>query len=188
MEPILGEIRMFAGDYAPVGWALCDGSVLPISNNETLYTLLGTTHGGDGYSTFAVPDMRGRVPIHIGNAPGLQSVQLGERTGAERVTLNATHTPSHTHVLNCVAANGTVSDPKDQMMAIAVNNTAGTAADPAYVTNVITAPATTLPPPVTMGAQSISASTTGGTPVPIVQPYVVINYIIATVGVYPPQP
>lgn len=95
-DPFVGEIRMFAGYFAPNGWAFCNGQLMPISENDTLFTLLGTTYGGDGVTTFGLPDLQGRVPVHAGSLSG-NSFQLGEMGGVEEVTLNTTQLPSHSH-------------------------------------------------------------------------------------------
>ncbi|MYN04452.1 phage tail protein [Pseudoduganella sp. DS3] len=95
-DPFVGEIRMFGGNFAPNGWALCDGQLLPISEYETLFNLIGTTYGGDGQSTFALPNMQSRVPLHVGSLAGY-TFQLGEMAGVEEVTLNTTQIPSHSH-------------------------------------------------------------------------------------------
>ncbi len=97
MQPALAEIRMFAGNFAPRGWALCEGQLLPINQNQALFSLLGTTYGGDGRTTFALPDMRGRAPIGQGHGPGLSDRRLGAKGGAHETTLNATQLPSHNH-------------------------------------------------------------------------------------------
>src|SRR4029077_3527848 len=92
-SPFIGEIRMFGGNFAPVGWAFCDGSLVPISENDALFNLIGTTYGGDGQTTFALPDLRGRIPVHVGSGN-----VLGQMAGSESVTLTTSQTPSHTHV------------------------------------------------------------------------------------------
>src|SRR5438270_2669849 len=96
-EPFLGEIRMFGGNFAPRGWSLCNGQLLPIAQNTALFSLLGTTYGGNGQTTFALPDLRGRVPLHWGQGPGLSNYDLGEQTGTESVTLLSTQMPAHSH-------------------------------------------------------------------------------------------
>src|SRR5213075_2943762 len=96
-QPYVGEIRMFAGNFAPAGWMFCEGQLLPISEYETLFNLIGTTYGGDGQSTFALPDVRGRVPIHMGGGGGLSNYQLAETGGTEEVTLTVNQIPLHTH-------------------------------------------------------------------------------------------
>jgi len=178
MENYMGEIRMFAGNYAPQDWALCNGALLPISQNEALFTLLGTTYGGDGQATFALPDLRSRVPVHQGTGPSLPAVVLGQAAGAEKVTLTAQNLPVHSHTLNGIVATATTGTPTNMMMAITGRTV--------YVPNTITPPATALPTPVVMGAQSVT-STGNGLPVPIIQPYVAINFIIAIQGIYPTQ-
>lgn len=97
--PFVGEIRLFAGNFAPSGWAFCDGSLLSIAENEVLFALIGTTYGGDGQSSFALPDLRSRVPIHLGQGPGLSNRVIGEVGGVEQVTLSAAQMPPHTHTL-----------------------------------------------------------------------------------------
>lgn len=96
-EPFIGEIRMFAGNFAPRAWAYCDGQLLAVSQNDALFSLLGTIYGGDGRTTFGLPDLRGRIPIHQGTGPGLSTRQLGSKFGEERVTLNTNQMPSHSH-------------------------------------------------------------------------------------------
>src|SRR3982751_6249977 len=99
-EPFVGEIRMFAGNFAPAGWAFCHGQLIPISENDVLFTLIGTTYGGDGQETFALPNLNGRVPIHNGQGPGIsQTYVIGEAAGAESVTLNTNQLPQHLHAL-----------------------------------------------------------------------------------------
>src|SRR5215813_10108896 len=103
-EPYVGEIRMFGGSFAPAGWAMCQGQLMPISENETLFNLIGTTYGGDGQETFAMPDLRGRVPIHAGTFAGITH-QLGEIDGVEAVTLTTNQIPTHNHPLTATGAN-----------------------------------------------------------------------------------
>lgn len=100
-EPFVGEIRMFAGNFAPRGWAFCDGQLLAVSQNDALFSLLGTIYGGDGRTTFALPDMRGRLPVHAGTGPGLSPVRLGEKSGLESVTLTVNQLPPHSHPAVC---------------------------------------------------------------------------------------
>src|SRR5881397_854326 len=111
-QPYVGEIRIFAGNFAPAGWMFCEGQLLPISENETLYQLIGTTYGGDGQDTFALPDLRGRAPIHMGQGPGIfNNYILSETGGAEQVILNLDQLPTHTHAAGASSANGTSDDP-----------------------------------------------------------------------------
>ena len=98
-EPFYGEIKMFAGNFAPRSYAFCDGQLLPISQNSALFALLGTTYGGDGRTDFALPDLRGRIPVHTGQGPGLTNVPQGQKAGAERVTLGVSELPTHVHAL-----------------------------------------------------------------------------------------
>src|SRR5690348_13380835 len=102
--PYIGEIRMFGGNFAPAGWAFCNGQLLPIAQNDALYTLLGTTYGGDGVNTFALPDLRGRAPVHFGQGSGLSNYVQGQQYGAEQVTLNVNQIPAHNHLVNCNSA------------------------------------------------------------------------------------
>ncbi|MDE2463523.1 MAG: tail fiber protein, partial [Alphaproteobacteria bacterium] len=108
-EPFLGEIRIFAGNYAPEGWHFCDGSLLSVSNNDALFALLGTTYGGDGASTFGLPDLRGRVALSMGQGPGLQNYTAGQKAGSEMVTLTIPNIPAHSHTLNAAPANATTA-------------------------------------------------------------------------------
>src|SRR6187397_2486760 len=112
-QPYVGEIRMFAGTFAPAGWAMCDGSPMAISENETLFQLIGTTYGGDGQETFNLPDLQGRLPVHQGTGGGTNFI-IGEAQGVESVTLTAQTTPIHNHPLLCAASGGTPNqNPKD---------------------------------------------------------------------------
>ena len=110
-EPFVGEIRMFAGNFAPRGWAFCDGQLLAVSQNDALFSLLGTIYGGDGRTTFGLPDMRGRIPIHAGTGPGLSPRRLGSQAGAESVTLTILDMPSHTHAMSMSSGPANVSNP-----------------------------------------------------------------------------
>jgi len=115
-QPYVGEIRMFAGNYAPAGWMFCEGQLLPISENETLFQLIGTTYGGDGQSTFALPDLRGRLPIHFGNG-----FTLAETGGAEEITLTVSQIPAHTHPLLATANPGTSANTQGNLTADSPN-------------------------------------------------------------------
>src|SRR5664279_739150 len=107
-SPYVGEIRMFGGNFAPAGWAFCDGALIPISENETLFNLIGITYGGDGQQTFGLPDLQGRVPIHMGQGPGIsQHYQIGEKAGTESVTITTATTPIHNHALVASTATAT---------------------------------------------------------------------------------
>lgn len=166
-EPFIGEVRWFAGNFAPRGWALCDGQILPISTNEALFTLLGTTYGGDGRTTFALPDMRGRGMMHEGSGPGLTPRHLGEKSGAENETLAANQMPSHAHTLHGNSSNGDSVLPDDRVISkvgrLRIFDNA---------------------PDTNMGASSI-ASAGGGQSHNNMQPNIALTCIIATQGVYP---
>jgi microcystin-dependent protein len=170
MNPLLASILLFAGNFAPIGWAFCDGSILSISQNTALFSLLGTTYGGNGTSNFALPDMRGRVPIGMGNGPGLSPVILGETGGVENITLTINQMPQHSHTLNGHTALGDTSDPTNAIPA----NTG--ALDREYKGN--TAPNTVMNP-AAIGASG------GSQPVAIRNPYLGMNYIIALQGIFP---
>src|SRR6185295_13160222 len=115
-QPYVGEIRLFAGNFPPVGWMFCDGQSLPISENETLFQLIGTTYGGDGESTFALPNLQSRVPVHMGTGSSGTSYQIGEQAGVESVTLTTQQIPSHSHAFLASTSTGTQSSPGGNML------------------------------------------------------------------------
>lgn len=162
-QPYVGEIRIFAGNFPPAGWMFCDGRLLPISENETLFQLIGTTYGGDGESTFALPDLRGRVPIHQG-----QGFMLAETGGVETVTLTVQQIPAHSHPMQASADPATVPNPQ--------NNVAAATATATPYFNI--APATPLSP------QSIGAAG-GSQPHNNFQPYLCVDFIISLFGIFP---
>jgi microcystin-dependent protein len=166
-EPFIGQVIMFGGNFAPRGWALCDGQLLPISSNSALFSILGTTYGGDGVSSFGLPDLRGRVPVHAGTGNGLTPRRLGERGGQETVTLNTNQIPAHSHPLTASANPANDTNPADKLLA--------RSAEDAYVAGT---------PGATLSAQSIS-NAGGGQAHNNVQPYQALNYIIALQGTYP---
>lgn len=183
MEPFLGQIILFGGNFAPRGWAQCNGQLLPISQNSALFSILGTTYGGDGRTTFALPDLRGRAPIGWGNGPGLGPVELGEVGGAQTTTLTIPNLPSHNHPVtqSLQVAQGASSNGGD-------TDTPNPGAVPAAASgNAIyshSTPDTTLLPAHATG--TITVGVTGGNaPVSIQNPYVGMNYIIALEGIYP---
>jgi microcystin-dependent protein len=167
-QPYVGEIRMFAGSFAPAGWMFCDGSLLPISENEVLFQLIGTTYGGDGEETFALPNLQSRVPIHMGTGPSGTTYQLGEMAGVEQVTLTAQQIPAHTHSMLGSANSPTGPVPVGQVHAAA---------------SIYTAPASS---PLNMNAQSI-VPVGGSQPHDNMQPFLVISYIISLFGIFPSQ-
>jgi microcystin-dependent protein len=170
MEPFLAEIKLFAGNFAPRGWAFCDGQLLPINQNQALFSLLGTMYGGDGRTTFALPDLRGRVPVHPGNGPGLSPYSIGQMGGAETVTLTVQQLPAHSHSLNANAQNGDTSDPPGSSLA----DTKGSDKD--YMKSGVVN--------TEMSPNSIGA-TGGGQAHENRQPYLAVSYIIALQGIYP---
>lgn len=121
-EPFLAEVRIVGFNFAPRGWALCDGQILPINQNQSLYSLLGTTYGGDGRTTFALPDLRGRTPIHVGRSNGGGSHTLGQKSGEETHTLSAAEMPDHDHPLHAVNATGTGNNPSGWLPAVSLSN------------------------------------------------------------------
>jgi len=172
--PYVGEIRMFAGNFAPAGWALCQGQLMPISENETLFNLIGTTYGGDGQSTFALPDLQGRVPVHQGTFAG-QSFVIGEKTGTESVTLTTSQIPSHNHLLNATGA-GPVQSPVNAVPAVALSQNQPGVMVYGPAANIDTQlPANTLQP------------SGGSQPHDNMQPFLCINFIISLFGVFPTQ-
>lgn len=162
-QPYVGEIRMFGGNFAPAGWMLCQGQLLPISENETLFQLIGTTYGGDGQNTFALPDLRGRIPIHQGNG-----FILAEQGGAEEVTLTTNQIPVHTHPL---LASGDVGNQANVANTMTSNSNGALP----YIED---------PPAVPMNAAAISA-VGGSQPHNNFQPYLCINFIISLFGIFP---
>ncbi len=162
-QPYVGEIRMFAGNFAPAGWMFCEGQLLPISEYETLFNLIGTTYGGDGQSTFALPDLRGRIPLHQGNG-----FVLAETGGAEEITLTVSQIPAHSHPL--LAANSVANDPNP------TNNVLGeSSAITLYQSGS---------PAAAMAPQSVS-SVGGSQPHTNFQPYLCVDFIISLFGIFP---
>lgn len=169
MEGVLAVIWMFASNFAPRNWALCDGQLLPISQNTALFSLIGTIYGGDGRTTFQLPEMRGRVPMHAGNGPGLSNRQLGQRGGLENVTLTAAQMPQHSHPTS-----------------VTVNNLDGEEANVAgqFISNH----------PGAFNENPIAGQTLGGVTAgnaggsgshPNLQPYMVVNFVICISGLFP---
>ena len=171
-QPYVGEIRMFGGNFAPNGWMFCDGQLLPISENETLFQLIGTMYGGDGQSTFALPDLQGRIPLHFGTGPDGISYIQGDKAGVETVTLTTQQTPIHTHAQQCSSGSGLISaDP--------VNNVASKTDLSQYSSAGAT---------VAMGNPNLLSDPTGGSqPHENCMPFLCINYIISLFGIFPSQ-
>ena len=168
-EPFLAEIRMFAGNFAPAGWAHCDGQLLSIPQNDALFALLGTTFGGDGLATFALPDLRGRIPIHVGSGPGLSDRAWGERDGAETVAItSAQQLPPHSHLVQTTTASAASVDPTGKLL--------GNSSETLY-----RASGGTL---VGMHPDIIEPFGNGQSHANI-QPFLCINFIIALFGTFP---
>ena len=161
-SPYIGEIRMFAGNFAPAGWAFCDGSILDIATNDVLFNLIGTTYGGDGQTTFALPDLRSRVPVHVG--PGFAQAQSG---GVELVTLTTSQIPAHSHVPQCSSAAGANASPQNDVWATFDSNKYSDVA-----------------PSVSMDPGAMG-STGGSQPHDNMVPFLVVNFIISLFGIFP---
>lgn len=168
-EPFIGEIRMFAGNFAPRGWAFCDGQLLAVSQNDALFSLLGTIYGGDGRTTFGLPDLRGRIPVHMGSGPALSPRRLGLKSGAERHTLTASELPSHTHTPAASAQSGNNTGENPERFAASQLKTA-------YRTNVRNLRS--------LNGQSVD-NNGGSQSHDNMMPFACVNYIIALMGIYP---
>ncbi len=167
-NPFIGEIRLFAGSFAPLGWSFCDGRLVSIADNETLFNLIGTTYGGDGQNTYALPDLRGRVPVHQGTGQSQQSI-IGQLGGTETVTLTANQLPQHTHALIATSAPATSGTPGGTALATTTGNSYGPA------------PAT-----VAMAADAIGPQG-GSQPHENMAPFTAVSYIISMFGIFPSQ-
>jgi microcystin-dependent protein len=170
-QPYIGEIRMFGGNFAPAGWAFCDGQTLPISENDALFVLIGTRYGGDGQSTFNLPNLQSRIPLHQGTSPafGTQYI-MGEMAGAESVTLNTQQIPVHNHAMLADTSTGVSNTPKDNIFATPT----------ATKLYRFATPSDPLPTNLIQG-------TGGSQPHDNLQPYICINYIISLFGIFPTQ-
>lgn len=168
-EPYVGEIRMFGGNFAPNGWMFCEGQTLPISENEVLFQLIGTTYGGDGQETFNLPNLASRVPIHMGTGPDGTTYQLGEMAGTEQETLTVQQMPVHSHVMTASDDIPTLNSP--------ANNVPGQAAAKFYRNGS---------PSVQLNAQAVGPAG-GSQPHENTQPFLCINFIISLFGVFPSQ-
>jgi len=177
-QPYVGEIRMFAGNFAPAGWMLCQGQLLPISEYDTLFNLIGTTYGGDGQSTFALPDLQSRIPIHQGQGSGLSNYTLAQNGGVESVTLTVQQIPAHTHPAIADGNTATGGDPTNTYFAAAASDT---------VYTVPNAPGNPAAPVFrTLNAGTLP-SQGGSQPHSNIQPIVVLNFIISLFGIFPSQ-
>lgn len=167
-EPFVGEIRMFAGNFAPRGWALCDGQLLAVSQNDALFSLLGTIYGGDGRTTFGLPDLRGRLPIHAGTGPGLSPRRLGAKFGTEEETITVNQLPSHTHPFQASQDLADQADP--------TNHLPGNS--PSIDLYRETAPTAPLDPGVVTGVGGSQSHLN-------LMPFLCVHFIIALFGIYP---
>lgn len=172
-DPYVGEIRMFAGNFAPRNWAYCNGQILAIAQNDALFSLLGSTYGGDGRTTFALPDMRGRLPVHQGTGPGLTPRMLGARFGSENITLSAGQIPAHTHTYNASADIVDSANPGSDVLASQNDGDTPYAALPADLSKLENMNSDTL------------ARAGGGMPHNNMMPFVSISFIISLFGIYP---
>lgn len=167
-DPFLGEIRLFGFNFAPVGWAMCQGQQLPISQNAALFSLLGVSYGGNGTTTFALPDLRARVPLSMGQGPGLSDYVIGQTGGSENVALVATQLPAHSHSVNASSTAAAADRPAGAVLGRASVNIYSSGPDGATVMN-----------------GGMIANTGGSQPHPNLQPFLTLNFCIALQGVYP---
>jgi microcystin-dependent protein len=175
-EPFIGEVRMFAGNFAPRGWAFCNGQLLSIAQNTALFSILGTTYGGDGQTTFALPNLQGRFPMHWGNGQGLSQRTLGELSGTESVTILTNQMPAHSHGIAANTSDGNTEGPAGAVWARAVDGSG----------NPVSAYASGLNPPAntTMAPQAVSP-TGGSQPLPVMNPFTCLSFIVALEGIFP---
>jgi microcystin-dependent protein len=179
-EPFIGQIVLFAGNFAPRGWAFCDGQLLPIAQNDALFSILGTTYGGDGRTTFGLPDLRGRVPLHPGTGPSLTMRRLGEKGGAESASLTVNQLPAHSHpvqaraVARCSSKAGNADSPKGAYWA------GSSEGDQAYHDTQDTELASDA-----VAVEAQVGNSGGGQPVATMPPFQGVHFIIALQGIYP---
>ena len=169
-NPFIGEIRMFGGTFAPVGWAFCNGQILPISQYDALFALIGTTYGGDGQQTFALPNLQGRVPISDGQGSGLSNYIIGQTGGVDQVTLPTSNLPAHSHTVQGDAATGTANGPAGNVWA----NSTGA--------KQFVAPAGSN---TTMNSGAIGSAPGSGQPHDNMQPFLAVSFIISLFGIFP---
>jgi microcystin-dependent protein len=177
-QPFVGEIQIFAGNFAPVGWAICDGSLLPILENETLFNLIGTTYGGDGVNTFGLPDLRGRIPVDQGQGQGLSNYAMGQMAGTETVTLTTAQIPAHSHIetltLPVSSALGDKDTPGNNYFTVNPSRASEFSVNPSNAT---------MGPVLNISGNSDPSG--GNQPHENRMPYLVVNYIIALYGIFP---
>ena len=173
-DPFVAEIRIFAGNFAPSGWALCNGQLIPISQNTALFSLLGTTYGGDGRTNFALPNLQGSAPLNAGQGPGLSLRDLGESGGEQSVTLLETEMPAHSHTVQCSSGPSNSASPANQNFGSGGGRGRPPAYSPSSASNVSMSP--------------LAVSITGGSlPHNNMPPYLCLTFIIALQGVFPPR-
>ena len=177
MDPFLGQIMMVGFNFAPVGWALCNGQLIKIQDNTALFSLLGTTFGGDGITTFGLPNLQSRVAIHQGQGAGLSPYTMGQLGGVEATSLLVNNLPAHTHAANCNNTPGPQVDPTGNFWSESNDGARTPVSNPSYATTATSQ----------MAATAIGL-TGGNAPVGIVQPYQCVNFIIALQGIYPSRP
>lgn len=169
--PYVGQIKMFAGNFPPAGWAFCDGQLMSIAENEVLFAIIGTTYGGDGQTTFALPDLRGRIPMGTGQGPGLSSRILGQKLGTEQETMTINQMPSHSHIVNATTAEGNQNVPTGNLFAN---------------TKVLDKEYSDAPGNTTM-KNTMIGNAGGNQPMGNMQPYLGVNFIISLYGIFPSQ-
>jgi microcystin-dependent protein len=168
-NPFIGEIRMFGGNFPPVGWAFCNGQLIPISQNDTLFALIGTTYGGDGQNTFQLPNLQSRIPIHDGQGPGLSNYIIGQDGGVEQVTVTTANLPAHSHTVVADAGTGTATSPAGNVWA----NSTGAKQFTTAASNT------------TMNAGSIGQAPGGSQPHDNMVPFLAVSFIISLFGIFP---
>ncbi|NMP33560.1 phage tail protein [Thalassotalea sp. M1531] len=178
-EPFIGQIMMFGGNFAPRGWALCDGQLLSIASNSALFSILGTMYGGDGRSTFGLPDLRSRVPMHAGNGPGLTPKSLGQKSGTENVTMTTNQMPPHNHGVTAVAQANSTGGNANTAVGNVWSNDAG------YYSATYSSDTDSLAPMANQAINVTENTMGGGQSQTNLPPYQVVNFIIALVGVFP---
>lgn len=169
-QPYIGEIRMFAGNFAPVGWAFCNGAVMPIVENEALFQLIGTTYGGDGQTTYQLPDLQSRVPIHMGSDSFGNTYIIGQNGGVETVTLTVNQIAAHVHVPQCSAGQGTQASPANGVWAVPTSGAMYSSGTPSLVMD-----------PAAIGSAG------GSQPHDNMVPFLVVNFILSLFGTFPTQ-
>ncbi len=177
--PMLGEVVLFGGNFAPRGWAFCEGQLLSIAQNTALFSILGTTYGGDGRTTFGLPDLRGRTPFHPGRGPGLNSYRLGQKTGTETVTLTTNQLPSHTHAASVQSTLGGTSGAVDS------DSPSASLPAPSSVDRFSTDTSSDLKMHESSTGPAVIESNPGGQSIDVLSPSTVVRYIIATQGTFP---